>query len=59
MENWRDIPGYEGRYMVSDLGRVRGRRVDFLRQMLDRDGYLKVTLTGAKSKQARLLVECE
>jgi hypothetical protein len=22
-ENWRDIPGYEGRYQVSDLGRVR------------------------------------
>lgn len=56
MENWRDIPGYEGRYMVSDLGRVRGRRVNFLQQMLDRDGYLKVTLTGAKSKQSRLSV---
>ena len=23
MENWKDIPGYEGRYQVSDLGRVR------------------------------------
>lgn len=22
-EEWRDIPGYEGRYQVSDLGRVR------------------------------------
>lgn len=22
-ENWRDIPGFEGRYQVSDLGRVR------------------------------------
>jgi hypothetical protein len=30
MENWRDIPGYEGRYQVSDLGNVRSvdRRVD-------------------------------
>ena len=32
-EEWRDIPGYEGRYQVSDLGRVRSvdhhvRRVD-------------------------------
>lgn len=28
-ENWKDIPGYEGRYQVSDLGRVRSvdRRV--------------------------------
>lgn len=23
MEQWKDIPGYEGRYQVSDLGRVR------------------------------------
>ena len=23
VEQWRDIPGYEGRYQVSDLGRVR------------------------------------
>lgn len=23
MEQWRDIPGYEGRYQVSDQGRVR------------------------------------
>ena len=22
-ENWKDVPGYEGRYQVSDLGRVR------------------------------------
>lgn len=28
-EQWRDVPGYEGRYQVSDLGRVRSldRRV--------------------------------
>lgn len=32
MENWRDIPGYEGRYQVSDLGRVKApaRRVRFV-----------------------------
>lgn len=23
MEEWRDVPGFEGRYQVSDLGRVR------------------------------------
>jgi len=22
-ENWKDVPGYEGYYQVSDLGRVR------------------------------------
>lgn len=23
MEQWRDVPGFEGRYQVSDMGRVR------------------------------------
>lgn len=23
MENWKDIPGYEGKYQASDLGRIR------------------------------------
>jgi hypothetical protein len=23
MEEWRDIPGYEGRYQVSNMGRVK------------------------------------
>ena len=26
MEEWRDIPGYEGWYQVSNLGRVRSMR---------------------------------
>lgn len=51
-ENWRDVFGYEGRYMVSDQGRVRSlRRVDIMRQYTDRDGYLCVTLTRANSRQ--------
>jgi hypothetical protein len=51
-ENWRDIPGYEGRYMVSDQGRVRSlRRVDIMQQFTDRDGYLRVTLTKENSRQ--------
>lgn len=23
MENWKDVPGYEGLYAVSDMGRVK------------------------------------
>ena len=29
VENWKDIPGYEGRYQVSDLGRVKSTRKGF------------------------------
>ena len=49
METWRDIPGYEGRYMVSDDGRVRSLVTGvILRQALDADGYLLVSLTQPK-----------
>lgn len=50
MERWRSVPGYEGRYAVSDKGRVRsflGRptksRQGLLAQTLNA-GYLKVSL---------------
>lgn len=27
-EEWRDLPGYEGHYMVSSWGRVRSHKID-------------------------------
>lgn len=64
MENWKPIPGYEGRYEVSDLGRVRslphavpnrsGERITeghLLKPQLLRNGYLQVSL-GRKRKHA-------
>lgn len=36
MELWKDIPGYEGRYQVSDLGRVRS--LPFMQRYLLRNG---------------------
>ena len=42
---WRDIPGYEGRYQVSDTGLVYSKKRDrCLKQKLTRDGYFEVTL---------------
>lgn len=57
IENWKDIPGYENRYAVSDLGRVLrkdslskiGRRLPakiFRPQKAIRGGYLVVSLVG-------------
>jgi hypothetical protein len=53
-ENWRDVPGYEGVYQVSDLGRMYSvpRRDNLgrywggymLKQALDGKGYPLVTL---------------
>lgn len=47
-ENWREVVGFEGRYEVSDLGRVYSRVTNkFLKQTANpsRGGYLQVNLT--------------
>lgn len=68
MENWRAIPGYEGAYEVSDLGRVRSLdrevhhtdgRVRRLRGALIKptvmdDGRLTVTLPGKPRRKHRV-----
>lgn len=53
-ERWLPVPGYEGFYDVSDLGRVRSvrhmtqagwRGGKILKQFTDGDGYLRVNLS--------------
>lgn len=58
-EQWRPIPGYEGRYDVSDQGRVRshhfGGRILQLRP--NQQGYLTVELwAGNRGKRQRVHV---
>lgn len=68
-EKWRAVPGFEGRYEVSTLGRVRsldrfdsiGRRVTgrIMKPTTDRDGYANVDLRngyGRRSAQVHRLV---
>lgn len=53
-EVWRPVPGYEGRYAVSDLGRVRSTttRPTIMKLSEDRNGYPRVRL-WLDSKTAR------
>ena len=45
MEEWRDIPGYEGLYKVSDLGRVLSVRRDrMLKPGINKSGYYTIAL---------------
>lgn len=53
-EIWKDIPGYEGRYQVSDMGRVRSleyhnakgvKRIGILKPAKDANGYLRCALS--------------
>lgn len=62
MEEWRDIPGYEGLYQVSNLGRVKSLnyhltgKEQILRPGKDRiGGYLQVGLSkGGKRKHFKV-----
>ncbi len=45
MEIWKDVSGYEGKYLISNNGKVR--RVDsgkLKKPTPDKDGYLRVDL---------------
>lgn len=59
LEEWRDIPNYEGLYQTSDLGRVKSflnkKRVIILKQSLLDTGYLTVTLCCNKNKKSRTI----
>ena len=55
MENWRDIPGYEGRYQVSDQGRVFSVRANiYLKPNIMNHGYVCVHLYSG-GKQSRVV----
>ena len=61
MEEWRDIKGFEGKYMVSNLGRVkslnyhRTGKEKIMKGNANGDGYLYVTLSkDGKVKTCRI-----
>jgi len=69
-EIWRDIKGYEGRYQVSSIGRIkRLERVFFdksghkqhpkeriLKSCTNHNGYLRITLCNSSGKKKRFFV---
>ena len=58
MERWKEVPGYDGRYWVSDEGRVKSFATGKERMLKPRpadDGYLKVTFTMHYKQRTFLL----
>jgi hypothetical protein len=49
-EIWKEIPGFNGRYMVSDIGRIRSMQRGVMAQFLGTNGYLRVRLTRPSGK---------
>ena len=43
-EIWKPIPKYEGLYEVSNLGRIKNRKGQIIKQNLDKDGYPRLGL---------------
>jgi Mor family transcriptional regulator len=41
----KDVVGYEGHYQVSSLGNVRSIKIRYIKPSVDKDGYLKVSLS--------------
>jgi hypothetical protein len=49
MEIWKDVPGYQGSYQISNLGKVKSLKLGkerILKQSLNTHGYLQVGLCG-------------
>ena len=65
LEVWKDVPGYEGKYMVSNLGRILSRKWTekqwnhplgrILNQRTDKFGY-KYVLFSVRQKKKRMSV---
>ena len=56
MENWKDIPNYEGLYQISDLGNVKSLISNkLLKPSLDKFGYVRFNaIKDKKSKTLRI-----
>jgi len=58
-ENWKDICGYENRYQISDLGRVKSisRRLErILVPVMDSYGYYRITLISKDGDKRNYLI---
>lgn len=55
MSEWREVSGYEGRYLVSDDGRLLSLRSGVMNPPLSREGYRKVVLVKDGEKRCLLL----
>ena len=56
MENWKDVPGYEGLYQISDFGNVKSLISNrLLKPSQDEFGYVRFNaLKNKKSKTLRI-----
>ena len=57
IEEWKDIPGYDGRYQASSLGRVRNAKTKcILRPAINSGGYKHVSLGRHNDKRVHRII---
>lgn len=45
IEIWKNLPGYEGLYLISNLGRVKNKKNKIKNCRVDRYGYLRTNVS--------------
>lgn len=51
-EIWKDIPNYEGKYQISNLGNIRHfGKTKLIKQQINKDDYSIVSLRNGKTKK--------
>lgn len=62
VEEWRNVVGYEGLYQISNLGRIKSLRDNhnnprekIMKQIFDKDGYLKTILSKNKKHKCFMI----
>jgi hypothetical protein len=56
MEEWRNIPGFEGLYQVSNMGRVKSlsrKKGRILKPVVHSNGYMRINLYAGKKPQRK------
>jgi hypothetical protein len=52
MENWKDVPNYEGLYQISDLGRAKSLYTNkILKPSFDKFGYARFSASKEKKQK--------
>lgn len=51
-EVWKEIDGYNGRYLISNYGRIKNRDGWIMKQKPSKDGYVRILLFNGKKYKA-------
>ena len=55
IEQWKDIPDYEGKYQISNCGRLRSVKNGLMKPMVAPNGYL-IACLWKKNKQKKFII---